>query len=79
MYSLELIEEIFLTLNISCLEDENESYDILKIIYNKEQVLMHNAQCYIISKKTFSACLLDFFNVKLKFLFFLTHIKLISN
>lgn len=36
MYSLELIEEIFLTLNVSCLEDENESYDILKIIYNKE-------------------------------------------
>lgn len=54
MYSLELIEEIFLTLNVSCLEDENESYDILMIIYNKEQVLMHNAQCYIISKKKFS-------------------------
>lgn len=52
MYSLELIEEIFLTLNVNCLEDENES--ILKIIYNKEQVLMHNAQCYMISKKKFS-------------------------
>lgn len=51
MYSLELIEEI---LNVSCLEDENESYDILKIIYNKEQILMHNAQCYIISKKKIS-------------------------
>lgn len=54
MYSLELIEEIFLTLNVSYLEDENESYDILMIIYNKEQVLMHNAQCYIILKKKFS-------------------------
>lgn len=30
------MEEIFLTLNVSCLEDENESYDILMIIYNKE-------------------------------------------
>lgn len=36
MYFLKFIEEIFLILNVSCLEDENEFYDILMIIYNKE-------------------------------------------
>lgn len=36
MYFLKFIEEIFLILNVCCLEDENEFYDILMIIYNKE-------------------------------------------
>lgn len=30
MYALEVIEEIFLTLDVRWLEDENESYTILK-------------------------------------------------
>lgn len=33
MYSLEVIEEIFLTLDVRWLEDENESYTILKSFY----------------------------------------------
>lgn len=31
MYSLEVIKEIFLTLDVSWLEDENDAYAILKI------------------------------------------------
>lgn len=52
-HSLEVIEEIFLTLDVSWFEDENESYAILKIIYDKEQDFMHNIKCDIISKKKF--------------------------